>query len=117
MRLEGFVDLVGDIFLGQNQVYFGFTASTGGANNVQTVCPSANILGSMEQGYICPGAEHNWNAEHGQHGDHRTPTDYLDDPTSASPICVPPRRAHRTPRLSVASYTDQCGVPVSTPSP
>lgn len=112
LRLEGTVDLVGDIFLGQNQVYFGFTASTGGANNVQTVCLSANILGSAEQGYICPGAEAQLNVPSTDGTATWTPTDYLDDPTSASPICVPPEGLIE-PLVYVASYTDQCGVPVS----
>ena len=81
-------------------MYFGFTAaSTGGANNVQTVCLSANILGSAEQGYICPGAEAQLNVPSTDGTATWTPTDYLDDPTSASPHLCPARRAHRAPRL------------------
>ena len=45
-RLSATVDLVNDIFNGQNQVFWGFTAATGGSFNNQTVCLSENILES-----------------------------------------------------------------------
>jgi len=37
-RINANVDLVGDIFAGDSQVYWGFTGSTGGANNDQYFC-------------------------------------------------------------------------------
>ena len=111
LRLEGFVDLVDDIFFGQNQVYFGFTASTGGADNVQTVCLSANILGSAEQSYICPGAEVQLNVPSPDGTATWSPADYLSDATVSSPICIPPEGLTE-PLVYTVTYTDQCGIDV-----
>ena len=111
LRLEGFVNLIDDIFLGQSQVYFGFTASTGGATNVQTVCLSANILGSAEEGYLCPGAEVQLNVPSPDGTASWAPADYLSDPTVSSPICIPPDGLTE-PLVYVVSYIDQCGVEV-----
>lgn len=111
LRLEGFVDLVDDIFEGQNQVYFGFTASTGGATNVQTVCLEANILGSAEQSFICPGADLQLNVPSPDGTATWSPTDYLSDAAIASPVCTPPEGLTE-PLVYVASYVDQCGTDV-----
>jgi len=111
LRLEGSIDLINGIFQGQNQVYFGFTASTGGAFNVQTVCLSANILGSAEQGYICPGAEVQLNVPSPDGAATWEPADYLSDVGIASPICTPPGGLE-DPLVYTATYTDQCGVAV-----
>ena len=111
LRLEGFVNLIDDIFLGQNQVYFGFTASTGGATNIQTVCLSANILGSAEQGFICPGAEVQLNVPSPDGTAQWSPDAYLNDATISSPLCVPPNGL-TAPLVYTAAYTDQCGVDV-----
>ena len=111
LRLEGFIDLVDDIFQGQNQVFFGFTASTGGADNVQTVCLSANILGSSEQGYICPGVEVQLNVPSPDGTAMWTPADFLNDSTISSPICTPPEGL-TDPLVYVAAYVDQCGLEV-----
>ena len=48
-------DLVTEIFEGDPNVFFGFTSATGGANNVQTVCLSPNILDVSEDQSICSG--------------------------------------------------------------
>ena len=111
LRLEGSIDLIDTIFQGQNQVYFGFTASTGGAFNVQTVCLSANILGSAEQGFVCPEAEFQLNVPSPDGQATWEPADYLSDASVASPICTPPGGLE-DPLVYIATYTDQCGVAV-----
>ena len=111
LRLEGFVDLVDDIFQGENQVYFGFTASTGGSTNIQTVCLEANILGSAEQSFVCPGAELQLNVPSPDGTASWSPADYLSDAATASPICTPPDGLTE-PLVYVASYVDQCGTDV-----
>ena len=45
-RINASVDLVGDLFPGNPNVYWGFTGSTGGANNVQEFCVIATDFSS-----------------------------------------------------------------------
>ena len=45
-RINASVDLVGDLFPGNPNVYWGFTGSTGGANNVQEFCVIATEFSS-----------------------------------------------------------------------
>jgi gliding motility-associated-like protein len=112
LRLEGVVNLIDDIFEGQNQVFFGFTAGTGGANNLQTVCLEENILGSAAESFVCPGAELQLNVPSPNGLATWTPTDYLDDPASASPVASPPEGLGE-PIVYVVDYLDNCGVAVT----
>lgn len=111
LRLEGFVNLIDDIFQGQNQVYFGFTSGTGGANNVHTVCLEENILGSAAESYVCPGANLQLNVPSPSGAATWMPSDYLDDPSIASPVVSPPGGLTE-PLVYVISYEDNCGVDV-----
>ena len=111
LRLEATIDLVDDIFEGQNQVYFGFTASTGGSANVQSVCLEDNILGSAEQSFVCPGAELQLNVPSADGTANWSPGAFLDDSTTASPIVTPPDGLSE-PLVYVVQYEDQCGVDV-----
>lgn len=89
-RLSAEVDLIGDIFGGETEVTFGFTGSTGGANNNQTVCLQDNIITTGPDVFLCPGdstvlsvvglpeSSFVW-----------SPVDGLDDPTSPTPACSP----------------------------
>ena len=52
-RLSANIDLIGDIFDGESLVWWGFTASTGGLNNVHSVCLYDNVSPSGNIG-ICP---------------------------------------------------------------
>ncbi len=103
-RLSTTIDLVEEIFGGEHLVWWGFTASTGGANNLQSVCLYENVQPSDDIG-ICPGfstqliaggdiySEYSW-----------SPIDYLDDPTVYNPIATPP-----SSQVYSVTYTDFCG--------
>ena len=107
LRLEGSVDLIDGIFGGQALVYFGFTASTGGQSNIQTVCLEENILGSAEQSMVCPGGTLQLSAGGGDPDGTFTwePSTYLDNPSSPTPVCTPEEDITYT-----VSFTDECGV-------
>ena len=55
LRLANQVDLVNTIFSGQEFVYWGFTGSTGGSFNNQSVCLAPNILATGPETWICQG--------------------------------------------------------------
>ena len=112
LRLEGTVNLIGDIFEGQTQVYFGFTAGTGGSVNVQTVCLEENILGSAEQSFVCPGADFQLNVPSPSGTAAWSPSLYLSDSLSASPTVTPPEGL-TAPLIYVAQYQDNCGAEVT----
>ena len=54
-RLNRIINLQNEIFTNSPLVYFGFTGSTGGFNNLQSVCLNTNILPSEESITICEG--------------------------------------------------------------
>ncbi|MFY7971507.1 MAG: lectin-like domain-containing protein [Flavobacteriales bacterium] len=104
-RLVGTVDLINDVFNGQNLVYWGFTAATGGSYNVQTVCLQENILNVGETVAICPGSSIQLSAANSSNGTYTwTPATYLDNPNSATPIATPPSDITYT-----VTFTDLCG--------
>lgn len=55
LRLSAEVDLISSVFAGNPLVTWGFTGSTGGLFNNQTVCLSDFILGTGTPDPICPG--------------------------------------------------------------
>ncbi|MFN8775930.1 MAG: lectin-like domain-containing protein [Flavobacteriales bacterium] len=104
-RLQTQVDLINSVFGGENLVYWGFTAATGGAFNNQTVCLQENILNVGDQVLICPGATAVLSAGASLDGTYTwTPADFLSDPTSATPVANPPA----TTTYNV-QFTDLCG--------
>ncbi len=106
LRLQGNEDLINGIFGGQNLVWWGFTAATGGSSNVQTVCLQENILSVGESVLICNGGSAQLSAGASLDGTYAwTPTESLDDPTSATPIASPTGNTTYT-----CVYTDLCGV-------
>jgi hypothetical protein len=107
LRLQTTVDIIGDVFSGQNMVNWGFTAGTGGLSNVQSVCLTPDILNATNDVTICPGAAavltisgadingtFDW-----------SPTTALSTSTGPSPVANP----DTTTTYSVI-YTDLCGV-------
>lgn len=107
-RLEGNVDLVNSIFQGNSLVYWGFTAATGGAYNVQSVCLQPNILNVGNELVICQGMQPTLSVGSSLDGIYNwTPTDFLDDPTSATPVTSALEDITYT-----VTFTDLCGEPV-----
>lgn len=105
LRLQGNEDLINGIFNGQSQVWWGFTAATGGASNIQTVCLQENILSVGDSVLICDGGSTQLSVGASFDGTYVwSPTETLDDPTSATPIASPTETTTYT-----CVYTDLCG--------
>ena len=106
-RLSGTIDLINDIFGGNNEVYWGFTAATGGAYNNQTVCLQENILTQSEETTICTGASITLNAGASIDDTYAwSPTEFLDNPQSGAPLCSAMENTSYT-----VSFNNLCNVP------
>lgn len=89
-RLAAQVDLIQDIFSGQSEVYWGFTGSTGGAYNNQSVCLSPNIIATGPTTAVCPGGSVELNVSGAPNSDYTwNPPTFLSDPNSATTACTP----------------------------
>lgn len=107
-RLQGNVDLVNSIFQGNSLVYWGFTAATGGAFNVQSVCLQPNILNVGNELVICEGMQPTLSVGSSIDGVYTwTPSDFLDDPSSPTPVTSTTEDITYT-----VAFTDLCGDPV-----
>ncbi|MFM7769096.1 MAG: L-type lectin-domain containing protein, partial [Bacteroidota bacterium] len=62
LRLDLTHNLVSNIFNGNSNVYWGFTGSTGGLFNNQTVCLPQNIIGEINLPLVCQGSAVNLSA-------------------------------------------------------
>ncbi|PCJ82199.1 MAG: hypothetical protein COA49_01510 [Bacteroidetes bacterium] len=103
-RLVASVDLINYIFGGETSVTWGFTSSTGGANNVHTVCLYENATPSGDV-ILCPGQS----SQLISGGDLSmpftwVPSDFLSDPNAYNPIATPPFT-----QIYTVTYTDFCG--------
>ena len=109
LRLVAQVDLIGQIFNGTSDVYWGFTGSTGGSFNNQTVCLQANSLVTPPTVQLCTGASAELNVVGSPTGVYTwDPPDFLSDATVSNPVCTPTSSVTYT-----VTYTDLCGQPVS----
>jgi gliding motility-associated-like protein len=90
LRLANQVDLIGSIFSGQEFVYWGFTGSTGGSFNNQSVCLAPNIIATGPEAWICPGGTLELNVI-GAPGSEYTwqPATFLSDSVGATVTCTP----------------------------
>ncbi|MGF1565500.1 MAG: gliding motility-associated C-terminal domain-containing protein [Flavobacteriales bacterium] len=105
LRLTATIDLIGDIFNNQSTVFWGFTASTGGASNNQTVCLQENILSTGPDALVCTGASIQLSAAGDPAGSFEWfPPTFLNDPNSQTPLCTPTESIQYT-----VTYTDLCG--------
>ena len=82
-------DVVNQVFNGNPNVYWGFTASTGGASNEQKIClKQASFLDAIPDTTICIGNNIQLKASGGTSYLWQ-PATGLDNPTSATPIASP----------------------------
>lgn len=108
-RLAENVDLINDIFSGQTSVYWGFTGSTGGSYNNQSVCLAPNIIATDPLVAICPGTSIELNVSGAPNADYTwEPTDFLEDPNAATTLCTPD-----TSTTYVVSYEGFCETQIS----
>ncbi len=107
LRLQTTVDIIEDVFSGQNLVNWGFTAGTGGLSNIQSVCLTPDILNTTNDVTICPGAAAVLTVSGADvNGAFQwTPATDLSDPNGASPVASP-----SSSTLYHVVYTDLCGV-------
>ena len=88
-RLSYTGDIVNDIFNGDPNVFWGFTAGTGAANNEQVVClEKIEFIEPLEDIILCPGGQIQLQAKGGDTYQW-TPSNGLDNPTIANPIASP----------------------------
>lgn len=90
LRLANQVDLINSIFSGQQYVYWGFTGSTGGSFNNQSVCLAPNIIATGPEALICQGGSVELNVIGAPNSDYYwEPATFLSDSTGATVICTP----------------------------
>ncbi|MCU0346616.1 MAG: gliding motility-associated C-terminal domain-containing protein [Saprospiraceae bacterium] len=88
-RLTYTGDIINEVFGGNPNVFWGFTAATGGANNLQQVCFSyTTFLDKFEDVVICPGGQYQITLSGGTEY-HWSPPDGLSNPDIANPIAAP----------------------------
>lgn len=105
LRLTYSGNIVQSIFLGNPNVYWGFSGATGGFSNLQTVCISSFATGLPESFEVCQGESVQLGVVGAPDGTFQwSPTDFLDDPTSASPLASPTSDIGYT-----VVFTDLCG--------
>lgn len=106
LRLSYTGDIVNEIFGGDPEVFWGFTAATGGANNIHEVCFSyTTFLDGFEDVVICPGGQLQLNVSGGS-SYHWTPATGLSNPDIPNPIAAP----DETTIYSVEVF-DDCNTP------
>lgn len=104
-RIAISTDLLGETFLADPEVFWGFTAATGGFFNQHTICLDPNILGIPTSYETCAGEPVQFAVTEASLGSYTwEPTAYFDDPTSNNPVGT----FEETTSISV-SYTDLCG--------
>ena len=109
LRLVQEVDLINGIFNGQTNVYWGFTGSTGGSFNNQTVCLAPNIIASESLVAVCPGGSIELNVSGAPNTSYTwVPADFLENPNAATTLCTPD-----SSMTYVVSYEGFCDTDVS----
>ena len=109
LRLFAEVDLVNEIFNGESEVYWGFTGSTGGSFNNQTVCLAPNIIATDPLVAICPGSSIELNVSGAPNTVYTwEPSDFLSDPNASATLCTPD-----STMTYVVSYEGFCDASIS----
>ena len=103
LRQQIFYDIQNNIFNGDNLVYWGFTSSTGGKNNRQTVCLRDDILVDDTM-TLCKGESILLNARESKDDQYTwTPNLYLNDNSIRTPSC-----STTQPITYYVEYKDLC---------
>ncbi len=107
LRLSTTVDLVNSIFLGNPIVYFGFAGSTGGLNNLQTVCLPSNANPLVPPSPTCQGAILTLNAPSNAASNIQwEPAGIIDNPNASTINAI-----MVVDTTFTISYSDLCGIP------
>ena len=105
LRLSLDIDLVTEIFDGNADVWWGFTGSTGGSSNVQSVCITSSSVGLPPEHPMCAGEEVELILQSAEDGTISwSPADGLSNPNGASTFASPDVTTEYT-----ATWTDVCG--------
>ncbi|MEY3368816.1 MAG: hypothetical protein RI973_1971 [Bacteroidota bacterium] len=106
LRLSYTGDIVQEVFNGDPWVFWGFTAATGGASNLQQVCYSyTTFLDGFEDVTICPGGQYQLRVGGGVKYQW-SPSTGLSNPSISNPIAAP---AETT--TYIVEVTDACNNP------
>lgn len=98
-------DIVGEIFNGQSDVWWGFTGSTGGSSNQQSVCITSSAVGLPPEHALCEGEAVELILEAAEEGTVSwDPVEGLSSPNSSSTMASPDGST-----LYTATWTDVCG--------
>ncbi len=107
LRLSATIDLVNSVFLGNPIVYYGFTGSTGGSNNLQTVCLPASVNPLVTPQPVCDGGILTLNAPSNAVSNIQwEPAGIIDNPNASTINAV-----LISDTTFTISYSDFCGIP------
>lgn len=107
LRLSATIDMVNSIFQGNPLVYYGFTGSTGGLNNLQTVCLPSNANPFTTPPPTCEGGILTLNAPSNAATNIQwEPAGIIDNPNTATINAILVADTTFT-----ISYSDFCGIP------
>ncbi|MBR9922092.1 MAG: hypothetical protein GYB31_14730 [Bacteroidetes bacterium] len=106
LRILYIGDIVDEIFGGNPEVFWGFTAGTGALNNDQEVCLNyTTFLDELEDVVLCPNGSIQLEATGGVSYEW-SPTNGLSDPNIPNPVASP----DTTTTYTIAIF-DDCGIP------
>lgn len=107
LRISQAVNLTGQIFTSSPFVYFGFTGSTGGLNNFQTVCLDTEIIAEDESFTVCEGESIELTTPGNPAGNFTwSPATFLDDANIQNPTATP-----TSDIIYTVTFEDLCGNP------
>jgi gliding motility-associated-like protein len=107
LRLSATIDMVNSIFLGNPIVYYGFAGSTGGLNNLQTVCLPSNVNPLITPQPTCEGGVLTLNAPSNAASNIQwEPAGIIDNPNASTINAILTAETTFT-----ISYSDLCGIP------
>jgi gliding motility-associated-like protein len=107
LRLSATIDMVNSIFSGNPIVYYGFAGSTGGLNNLQTVCLPSNVNPLVPPQPTCEGGILTLNAPSNAATNIQwEPAGIIDNPNASTINAIMVADTTFT-----ISYSDLCGIP------